>query len=184
MYQCTKCKHTVEYTTNYCPICGAETVQVEYVVVSAPQAPTSAPEPQVICQPQAESVPTPQPNYYYAQPVQEPQQKKPHIAKKIVAMALSIEGFALSAIYFWVVLLYKLIDPILGMFMAIFCAVVCLPMSIVGLAMSNSCRNAGDTSKMTQVGKILGIIGIGIAALYLVIGCAGDISYVFDGFYY
>ena len=182
MYQCTKCKHTVEYTTNYCPICGAETVQVEYVVVSAPQAPTSAPEPQVICQP--EPTPAPQPNYYYAQPVQAPQQKKPHIAKKIVGMALSIEGFLLAVVYFFYVVFFEAFDPGMGAVMAFFGMMLTFPMSIVGLAMSNSCRNAGDTSKMTQVGKVLGIIGIGIAALYLVIGCAGDISYVFDGFYY
>lgn len=185
MYQCTKCKHTVEYTTNYCPLCGAETVQVEYVVVSARPQPVA--EPQPICQPtyqQSQPAPTPvaEPNYYYAPPQPEPA-KKPHLAKKIVAMVLSIEAFALSAIYFWMVFLYKFIDYEYGMVLAIVCGIICLPMSIVGLAMSNSCRNAGDNSGMTRVGRIFGILGIVIAALYLIIGCVGDIGYIFSDFY-
>ncbi len=200
MYQCTKCKHTVEYTTNYCPLCGAETVQVEYVVVSAPTEPTAAPEPQVVCQPQPEPTPVEQPQVIYQQPQQPtpaPQSyyyaptpesaKKPHIAKKIVGMVLSIEGIILAAIFLLYVIIFIALEPSggAGAVMAICGAISAVPYSIVGLAMSNSCRNAGDTSRMSRAGKVLGILGIILTAVYLLIGFADftDLFY-YNGFYY
>ncbi len=195
MYQCTKCKHTVEYTTNYCPLCGAETVQVEYVVVSAPTEPRQAPEPQVVCQPQPEPIPveqpqviyqqpqqpTPAPQSYYYAPTPEPA-KKPHLAKKIVGMALSIEGFAAAIVCCIYTFLLEAMEPGAGAFMAVFVTIPCLPISIIGLALSNSCRKGGDTSALSRVGKVLGIIGIVLFAVSFFIAFA--FSSFYNGLYY
>jgi hypothetical protein len=93
---------------------------------------------------------------------------KPSLVKKIIGMALSIEGFVMAII----TVLYSFIfimaaigtgEPEMGMVALVFTfimAIIGLPGSIIGLVFSNKARNAGDTSAMSRIGKALGLAGI------------------------
>lgn len=156
MYTCPKCSFNSETAMNYCPQCGNEMVHTEPVAVQEVAAPF---EPTYVAP--IEPV-QPIQNVYVPAP-------KPHLALKIVGMALSITGLvflSLGALY----TLIGLVEEGLAFAMALVFALFFLPLSIVGLCLSNKCLNAGDVSAMSRVGKILGIIGIIIAGVSLFIG--------------
>ena len=154
MYICKNCNHTSETQLNFCPICGNQMVLEETAT--------------------AEAAATYQNPVVYTQPTPV---NKPSMVKKIVGMALSIEGFmfaVITAIYALIFLLAAatsgetemgLASLVLTFFMAIFG----LPGSIIGLGFSNSARNLGDTSAFSRVGKALGLAGIIIFAACFVI---------------
>lgn len=137
---CPNCNHKGEDNMNFCPLCGS---QMSYV------------------QPTYE----PQPTGFYPTPAP----KKPHLALKIVSMSLSIYG----AVMMTLGLLYTLIglaEEGMAFGMSFAFALFSLPMSIVGLCLASKCRDAGDTSAFSRVGKILGIVGIILSAVSLFIG--------------
>ena len=151
MYICPNCNTKTEEKVNFCFKCGTQMVYAEPQPV----------EPQPTAQVQ-------QPVYEAYQPV-----KKPHLALKIVAMALSIGGIVMAAIGNLYTLI-GLIEPegYLAFSFALVFGLFFSPFSIVGLCLSNKCIDAGDTSAMSRVGKILGIIGIIVAGVSLFIGIA------------
>jgi hypothetical protein len=109
---------------------------------------------------------------------------KPSLVKKIIGMALSIEGFVMAII----TVLYSFIfimaaigtgEPEMGMVALVFTfimAIIGLPGSIIGLVFSNKARNAGDTSAMSRVGKGLGLAGIIVFAASFVIAILATIA--------
>ena len=149
MYICKNCNHTSETKLNFCPICG--NAMVEEIIVSEPT--TTYQNPVV---------------YTQAEPA-----KKPSLAKKIVGMALSIEGFGVAVINAIYVVIFLLAGIVAGetemgiasLVLTVVLGVFGLPGSIVGLAFSNSARNAGDTSAFSRIGKALGLAGIIVFAV-------------------
>lgn len=167
MYICKNCNHTSETMLNFCPICGNAMVLEQPAEV---QTPDTYQNPVVF-----------QNNVIVNQP--EPA-KKPNLAKKIIGMALSIEGFVMAII----TVLYSFIfimaaigtgEPEMGMVALVFTfimAIIGLPGSIIGLVFSNKARNAGDTSAMSRVGKGLGLAGIIVFAASFVIAILATIA--------
>ncbi len=148
MYTCPKCNFNSETAMNYCPQCGNEMVHDEPIVTAEVIEPV-------------EPIQT-APYVYVAAP-------KPHLAVKIVGMSLSIAGLVFLAIGSLYTLI-GLIEAGMAFAFALVFALFFLPLSIVGLCLSNKCINAGDTSAMSRVGKILGIVGIILAGVSLFIG--------------
>lgn len=176
MYVCQNCNFESEKQINFCPQCGSEvikeTVPVAEAVVSKAAAPAeTAPVANVHTAPVQ---PTPE---IYTEP---PVVKKPNLAKKIVGMALSIEGFAgsiVAALYGFIGLLADAIimgsaqaPAGVGFLMIFYFAIFTLPFSIVGLVFSNEARSLGDTSAFSRVGRALGIAGIIIIAAAMALG--------------
>ncbi len=167
MYICKNCNHTSETQLNFCPICGNAMVLEE---TAEAQTPDTYQNPVVF-----------QNNVVINQP--EPTQK-PSLVKKIVGMALSIEGFVMAII----TLLYAFIfimaaigtgETEMGMVALVFTfimAIIGLPGSIIGLIFSNSARNAGDRSALSRIGKGLGLAGIIIFAATFVISILATIA--------
>jgi len=153
MYTCPKCNFKNESAMNYCPQCGSEMIYAE---------PIAAPEVAQPVQPTYVEPIQPVHNVYVPAPT-------PHLAVNIVGMALSISGLVFLAIGSLYTLI-GLIEEGLAFAMAFTFSLFFLPLSIVGLFLSNKCLNAGDTSAMSRVGKILGIIGIIVAGASLFIG--------------
>ncbi len=150
MYICPNCNAKTEEAVNFCSKCGTQMVYAEPQPI----------EPQPVA-------PQYQPAQAY-QPVPAPV-KKPHIAVKIVSMALSIEGFIcaiLGALY----TLIGLIEPAVAFLFSLIFGMVSLPFSIIGLCLGSKCTNAGDTSVFSRLGKIFGLIGIIVAGVSLFIG--------------
>lgn len=107
----------------------------------------------------------PAPQYKYAEaPV-----KKPNLAKKIVGMALSIEGFVMAIFLALYSLIFLAVDPAFGFGYAFGFSIFSVPGSIIGLIFSNAAQNEGDTSALSRVGKGLGLAGLIIAIVCLVI---------------
>lgn len=156
MYICKNCNHTSETMLNFCPICGNAMVLEQPAEV---QNPDTYQNPVVF-----------QNNVIVTQPESA---KKPNLAKKIVGMALSIEGFGvavINAIYVAIFLLAGLVGGetemgIASLVLTVVLGVFGLPGSIIGLAFSNSARNAGDTSAFSRIGKALGLAGIIVFAV-------------------
>ena len=158
MYICTKCNNTSDEAINYCPICGTKMQEVVLNSIE-PVAPTYA-EPQVPAYASPEI-------YYTPAPIE-----KPSLAKKIVGMVLSIVSFSMSALTSLYVLMFLLsaLDGesdmgIVSMVFTVIMAMFILPGSIIGISFSSKARNLGDTSKMSGVGKGLGLAGIIILAV-------------------
>ncbi len=147
MYTCKKCNFISEKAINFCPQCGTEMEQNEYVVTtevsSAPVQPT------------------------YVSPVSYAPVKKPNLAKKIVGMALSIEGFVLAIITVLYSIIMSLAEPVAGFIMALYLSIFGFPGSIIGFIFSSAARNCGDNSAMSRVGKSLGLAGIIITGVTL-----------------
>lgn len=122
---------------------------------------------------------TPQPDYIYPTPAQ-----KPSLAKKIVGMALSIEGFIgaiVTAIYDFIFLIAVLGsgEAIVGAVTITFTfimSLIILPFAIIGLAFSNKARNLGDTSIFSRLGKTFGIAAIIITAAALVLSLFATVT--------
>lgn len=158
MYICKKCNHTSENPINFCPICGSQMVLEEAPIT---------------------------PDYIYTAPADNtvPVQK-PSLAKKIVGMGLSIEGFTLAvlaAIYTFVFLIAAVAsgEPEMGIMSLVFTfwfALFGLPGSIIGLNFSNKARNLGDTSAFSRVGKALGLVGIIIFGASFVIALFATVA--------
>lgn len=146
MYNCPNCNFNTESAMNFCPQCGNKMVNVEPV--------------------EATYVEPAQPIYANSVTYSPVPAKKPSLAKLIVGMALSIEGFAL-AIFTALYSLMGLVDPALGFGMAFAFSLFGLPGSIIGFVFSNSARNAGDVSTFSRVGKNLGLAGIIITGTVL-----------------
>lgn len=131
------------------------------------------PEPQQFSEPQQPAQAYQEPQQYQSQPYYQAYQtiRKPHLAIKIVGMALSIAG----AVFLSIGALYTLIGLIeegMAFAFALVFSLFFTPLSIVGLCLSNKCINAGDYSAFSRVGKMLGIVGIIIAGVSLFIGIA------------
>ena len=88
------------------------------------------------------------------------------LPKKIVGMALSIDGFVMAVLSAYFVLLISLISTtddvpnFINLIITIYFSLFGLPLSIIGLSFSNEARNLGDTSKFSGTGKGLGTAGI------------------------
>ncbi len=159
MYICPNCNAKSEEPVNFCFNCGTPMVNNEPQPV----------EPQQFAQPY-------QPEQQYQQPQQPvyyayPPVNKPSLAVKIVGMVLSIVGLVFLSIG-GLYTLIGLVEEGLAFAFALVFDLFFLPLSIVGLCLSNKCINAGDYSGMSRAGKTLGIVGIIIAAAALFIGCA------------
>lgn len=150
----------------------------ETVEITIESEPTPVQETPAYTQPAAQpannhnSYSAPQPNYYSNAPVQ-----GPSLAKKIVSMALSIAGFAMSIFDFLYVMIFLAEDGAFAFGFSFGFGIFCLPLGIVGLVMSNSCRNLGDESTFTRLGKIFGLIAVILTAVSFFFGFIGLITY-------
>ena len=171
---CPKCNHTSEEKINFCPLCGAQMSEEQPIQETSAEAVENA-----VVEPAQNAYEqnynptyeqTYNPNYYAYPPV-----KKPSLAFKIVGMGLSIAGF-IFAIIVSLASLAGFADPESALAMPLVFSIFYAPFSIVGLIFSNKCRNAGDTSTFSRLGKIFGIIGIIIYGISIFIGffCVGS----------
>lgn len=91
---------------------------------------------------------------------------KSSLPKKIVGMALSIDGFVGTVLVSYFILLISLasvtddVPNFISLIITIYFSLFGLPPSIIGLTFSNQARNLGDTSKFSSTGKGLGTAGI------------------------
>lgn len=194
MYQCTKCKYAVEYTTNYCPLCGSETKKIDKEAYEAELRAAYVPpayEEEIPPAPVFEN-PIPQEFEYRAEQVYyapRSQENKKNIAKRIIGMVLSIEGFAVGVFgIFYVLTLLSLGESIMSLSELTFMAAVyggsSIPSAIVGLILSSSVAKSGDTSASCRLGRIFGIIGIVLGALLIVAACSTGVNptdFLFSG---
>lgn len=191
MYKCPNCNFKADEAVNYCPECGSKTVYEESVSANQAQQ-TNADETAVLTPAISEpAVNTPtyseaanvQPASY--NPVyqnttyQEP--KKPHLAKRIVGMALSIGAFIFAIIASLYTVIFSAMDGLTGFILGIVYAIMGLPPAIVGLVMSAKNARLGDTSALSRLGKIFGIIaiillGIGFISGVLSLGAGHSIT--------
>ncbi len=199
MYNCSKCDFKTETAINFCPQCGnamvlmqpvaAPTAPLTQEIPAQPAEPVNTQPVQPAYTQQAQPTYTQpaqpaytqqaQPTYTqptepaytgytqqaYYQPVTE--QKVP-LGLKITGMVLSIVGLMFAFFTFiGTVESFDYGDAFSGAFvLTLFFGA--LP--IVGLVMSNKCRNDGDTSAFSKVGKILGIVGIALFGFCLFLG--------------
>ena len=198
MYVCPNCHRVSESPAAFCAACGTAMVeqQPQAPAYTAPQQPAyTAPQPQAPAytapQPQAPAyTQPPQPTYTapqqpaYTQPQQQywqqpqgyqppaaPATEAPSKGKVIVGMVMGIAGLALAAIGLLYTLIFT-IEPEMAFGFAFFWSMFRLPLSLVGMIMSNGNINAGDTSAMSSVGKKLGLIGLILSGVMLFIGFA------------
>ena len=180
MRTCPKCQSVVEDTMIFCPHCGMELPTepapvAEPAVVVEPQPQYQQPQYQ---QPQYQQPQYQQPQYQqpqYQQPqYQQPQYqyeapKAPSKALKFVGMGLSIEGFSTAVLFGLYSFIFSMIEETaktgMGFGYAFFSLLLALPSCIIGMIFSNKCRNAGDESAITKVGKSLGLAGIIVSAV-------------------
>ena len=160
MYICPNCNNTSEQATNFCPSCGARMVQE--VPIAQPVYQQTVSQPMV-----------------YAHPINM-ESNKPGIGKVIVGMVFGIVGFvfALMGIYMVLVSLaaagdsYYFYEELMaeaatfGLIWPMFS----MPLSLVGMNISRGNRNNGDSSAMSNVGKILGMIGFIISCVLPALG--------------
>ena len=157
MYICPNCNNTSQEATNFCPHCGTRMVQQQV-------------NPQPVYQ---------QPVYYSTE--SDLKSTGPSKGSVIVGMIFGIAGLAMAVIFF----IYSLSMMSLAeesyyfytdyMSTAIAYAFVMpglfsLPASLVGMNLSRSNRNQGDTSAMSNVGKIMGIVGLIISCVTIFFG--------------
>lgn len=142
MFVCPNCNNKTELPSKFCSNCGSPMVE---------QAPEYQ-EPQYQ-EPQYQQAQYQQPQYQYQQPAS-PVSK----GKVIAGMAISIAGLAFSALG----LMYTLAmmaEPFGAFVMGFVFSMFSLPLSLVGLCLSNGCYNEGDRSAMSSVGRKLGLVG-------------------------
>ena len=149
MYICLNCNYRSEDATNFCPNCGQPMGRV--VQQSAGLVPVNTPA--VVSQEIADTEP------------------KTPLVKKIVGMALSIEGLATGVagilyalLVWWAASVGVSDDEYLEVLIYAFTyAIIGLISCIVGLALSISSGADGKKPVFSRVGKICGIIGIVLA---------------------
>ena len=166
MYTCPKCNFNSESAMNFCPRCGSGMTHTEY----AAPAETAAP-----VQP-THTAPA-QPTYYNPVSYSPAPVNKPNLAKKIVGMALSIEGFVVAmfaALFSLVAFDESTVEMAFGMVM--YFSLLGMPGSIIGLIFSNEARNSGDTSSFSHVGRSLGLAGIIVMAISLFVAFVAMIA--------
>lgn len=194
MYVCPNCHRVSESPAAFCAACGTAMVeqqpqpQAPAYTVPQPQAPayTQPPQPQAPVytapQPQAPAyTQPPQPTYTAPQPQQQywqqpvapvtPPAEAPSKGKVIAGMVMGIAGLALAAIGVLYTLIFAAGDvgeAALGF--AFIWSMFSLPLSLVGMIMSNGNIAAGDTSAMSSVGKKLGLVGLILSGVMLFIG--------------
>lgn len=101
-----------------------------------------------------------------------------NLGKKITALALSITGMFLATVCFFVVVCFVVMalisegtaEGITTIVLAIVYGMLSGVPSIVALALSGSCRKVGDTTVLTRLSKIFGIIGLALTAGYMIMG--------------
>lgn len=190
MYKCPNCNFKAYEAVNYCPECGSKTVYEEPVY--AQEVPKYEPEETAVLSPATNepavnaptySQPANTPSVEY-KPVYQPatyevpnyprndynEPKKPHLAKKIVGMALSIGGFIFAIIASLYTIIFSAMDGLTGFILGIVYAIIGLPPAIIGLTMSAKNAKLGDTSAFSRLGKIFGIIAIVLLGVGLTVG--------------
>ncbi len=184
MYYCPKCNVTSEMEMRFCPQCGAPAMEMPTPAAPVVEAAQPIVEPVVetVAEPVVETVAEPAvepvvpaapvapvaPVAVVIPPVEE--KKPPHLALKIVSMALSIGGLVFAAIGNLYALIFGFIEEGMGLGMAIGFGMFSLPLAIVGLSLANKCLAAGDTSAMSRIGRTLGIVGIIATAAGVMLG--------------
>ncbi len=202
MYICPNCNATSEQPTNFCANCGASMmVQEAPAPVEQPEVVTS-PVAEEIPVVQAEPVVTPpayaqptyeqpaptyeqpqyqqpqyqqpaytqQPQYQYVQPVQV---AAPSLGKVITGMALSIAGLAFAGLGLLYTLMFLAVETEVAFAFSLVMSFFSFPLSLVGFILSKNNVNAGSTSAMSRIGKILGLIGIIASGVMLFLGFIG-----------
>ena len=141
MYICPNCGKAYETAVNFCEYCGSRPVAQGTVM---------------------------QPTYYPAPQVRQP--------KNIAGMVLSIVGMVLglvSAIYVFFGFILSVdasswvaseMMTMFGTFGLIF-AIIAIPLSIVGLSISNGHLNRGSSHKTATLGRTFGLVGSVISAV-------------------
>lgn len=186
MYICPNCNKEFENLSNFCSYCGTPLTAanelkeeiIEPVITDIPAQPVQPQQPVQPIQQQYYQQPYYQQQYaqpqytqpvQYVQPVQQPKTNfsKP---KSIVGMALSISGTVFAFIGFIYTIIFSEFSGDAAFFMSFFMSAFSLPLSIIGLKFSKENRSLGDTSALTKVGKIFGIIGIVFTSIVLFIG--------------
>jgi len=152
MYKCSNCNYTAYDATNFCTHCGAPMQYVQPTPVQPNTYISSNNQTAAVYYTQARNVP---------------------LAKKIVGMILSINAFILSIVAFIYTLLLTALDGAVGFVFFLIYGAFSFPPAIIGFCMSNSNISAGDTSKMSSMGKIFGLISIIILFLCAFIGLSG-----------
>lgn len=152
MYICPNCNKTSETPLNFCSECGTPMVE-------------QAPAQPVYEQPayQQPAYQQPQPMYQYTQTVS----AEPSKGKVITGMALSIAGLSFAAIGLLYTLMFMAVEPEAGFAFGFVLSFFSLPLSIVGMVISNGCINAGSTSAMSRIGKKLGLVGLILSGVML-----------------
>lgn len=192
MYICPNCQNTSDTPINFCSKCGTPMIEKApeapvYAAQPAPEAPAyaapeapayAAPEaPAYTAQPapEAPAYTAPQPTSVYTapQPVSIPYapEKKVPLGKVIAGMAIAIGGIFFAAISLLVTLGTLDTDPEVAFGMSFaYGGFFGFPLSLVGLILSKGAVNAGSKSGMAKAGKILGLIGVILAAASLSLG--------------
>ena len=154
MFICPNCQNTSNEPSNFCPKCGSRMTEqpaqaAAYTAPSMPEAPTfTTPfEPTAQAAAQPTSIPY------------QPERKAP-LGKVIAGMAIAIVGFILAMLTLLYTFLFLSMEREIAIFFAVYLGgFFAFPLSLVGFILSKSAANAGSTSAMTKVGKILGLIG-------------------------
>ena len=159
MYICPNCANKSETATNFCSLCGSRMVE------QIPEAPsTYQPEPQDY------DIPQPRQQVFTAEPVARPVATGPSKGKQIAGMGVAIGGFVFGifdAIYSSI---FMFAPAPAGFIFAMIFSMFSLPLSLVGLIMSNKCIDQGATAKPSFLGKKFGLVGVILTAASLFMG--------------
>lgn len=159
MYICPNCANKSETATNFCSLCGSRMVE------QIPEAPsTYQPEPQVY------DIPQPRQQVFTAEPVARPVATGPSKGKQIAGMGVAIGGFALGILNAFYAMILVGMESGFGFGFAFGFSIFSLPLSLVGLIMSNKCIDQGATGKPSFLGKKFGLIGVILTAVALFFG--------------
>ena len=157
MFICPNCQNTSNEPSNFCPKCGSRMIEqpaqtATYTAPAMPEAPAfTAP----IFEPTLNPYPAPQPTSIPYEPV-----KKAPLGKVIAGMAIAIAGFIFAILTIFYTLFFLSMEHSMAIVFAVYLGgFFAFPLSLVGFILSKSAANAGSTSAMTKVGKILGLIG-------------------------
>ena len=159
MYICPNCANKSETPTNFCSLCGSRMVE------QIPEAPsTYQPEHRVY------DIPQPRQQVFTAEPVARPVATGPSKGKQIAGMGVAIGGFALSILNALYAMIFVGMESGFGFGFAFGFSIFSLPLSLVGLIMSNKCIDEGATAKPSFLGKKFGLVGVILTAVALFFG--------------
>ena len=185
MYFCPNCNTKSEEPMNFCGNCGTKmmyAVPVEEPVapvaepvapVAEPVAPVAEPVAPVaepvapVAEPVAPVAEPAAPAYSPAEPVAASGDNS-NLVGKIVGMALSATG-VLSHFIAFCQIMSNLRREDFAFGMAIGYLFFAAPLSVVGFILSSKNDDGGKLAIFSRLGKIFGLVGAGIAALYLTI---------------